>query len=141
MASDLVAVLKGHLAAREAEVTLTAPRHTVVVHDPRGASHPVEHLPRAGVEAPAEAHLLRYRKVHTTRHTCATRMIGKKANLVYVQRQLDHASIKVTIDIYTHEIEEAERGNLLEVDRLCPLNEAVTPAVTVAWGPPKCWKL
>jgi len=42
------------------------------------------------------------------------------ANLVYVQKQLGHSTIQLTVDTYTHWIEEVERGSQLEVDRLLP---------------------
>ena len=49
----------------------------------------------------------------------ATHMIKARANLVYVQRQLGHSSIKMTGDLYTHWIEEVDRGQRVrEVDRL-----------------------
>ncbi|WP_447969375.1 tyrosine-type recombinase/integrase [Nitrospira sp. M1] len=67
---------------------------------------------------------VRYRNVHTTRHTFATRMIMAGANLVYVQRQLGHSSIKITVDLYTHWIEEIDRGQRArEVDRLATYPE------------------
>jgi integrase len=55
-----------------------------------------------------------------------------RAGLVYVQRQLGHSSITITVDTYTHWIEAAERGDVLEVDRLSrvPAGGAVTQAVT-----------
>ena len=61
---------------------------------------------------------LRYRCVHAARHTFATRMIMKGANLVYVQKQLGHSSIKITVDLYFHWIDEGKREAVLEVDRL-----------------------
>ena len=61
---------------------------------------------------------LRYRTVHSTRHTYATRMILLGANLVYVSRQLGHSSIQITVDLYTHWIERSVRRDILEVDRL-----------------------
>ena len=51
------------------------------------------------------------------------------ANLVYVQKQLGHSTIQLTVDTYTHWIEEVERGSHLEVDRLiatCSSNEVGT---------------
>ena len=77
---------------------------------------------------------LRYRNVHAIRHTYATRMIMAGANLVYVQKQLGHSTIQLTVDTYTHWIEEVERGSQLEVDRLMPgysLNEVGTFAGTL----------
>jgi len=40
------------------------------------------------------------------------------ANLVYVQKQLGHSSIQLTVDTYTHWIQQSERSDSLEVDRL-----------------------
>lgn len=59
-----------------------------------------------------------YRWIHATRHPFASRMILSGANVVYVQRQLGHASIQLTVDTYTHWLKESERGQTLEVDRL-----------------------
>ena len=75
---------------------------------------------------------LRYRTVHAIRHTYATPMIMDRASLVYVQRQVGHSSITITVDTYTHWIETTERGDVLEVDRLSRLSsgEAVTKAIT-----------
>lgn len=59
----------------------------------------------------------------------AGKVIGMdRASLVYVQRQLGHFSITITVDTYTHWIEKAERGDVLEVDRLSRVSssEAVT---------------
>ena len=44
-----------------------------------------------------------------------------------------HSSITITVDTYTHWIEKAERGDVLEVDRLSRVSsgEAVTQAVTL----------
>jgi integrase len=61
---------------------------------------------------------LRYRKVHATRHTYATRMIMEGVNPVYVQRQLGHSTIKITVDLYCHWLEDVTRRAVLEVDRL-----------------------
>lgn len=50
-------------------------------------------------------------------------MIMSGANLVYVQKQLGHSSIQLTVDTYTHWIQLAERNAVLEVDRLLALPE------------------
>jgi hypothetical protein len=53
-------------------------------------------------------------------------MILSGANIVYVQKQLGHSSIQLTVDTYTHWLKESERGQALEVDRLSlPFKEAV----------------
>ena len=60
-------------------------------------------------------------------------MIMDRASLVSVQRQLGHSSITITVDTYTHGIEKAERGDVLEVDRLSRISsgEVVTQAGTL----------
>ena len=77
---------------------------------------------------------LQYRNVHAIRHTYATRMIMAGASLAYVQKQLGHSTIQLTVDLYTHWIEEADRGRTLEVDRLIAqpeMEEVGTPPGTL----------
>jgi len=73
----------------------------------RGFQHAwVALLAKAGV---------RYRKAHTLRHTFATRLIEQGESLPYVQQQLGHQSIQITVDIYGH----LQRGtNRRAVDKL-----------------------
>lgn len=133
LAADLVPVLKNHLALREAEAALTGkPPSPWLFTTPDGDLIRSNNF-RDRVWRPLLKEIgLRYRKVHAIRHTYATLMILQGANLVYVQRQLGHSSIKITVDLYTHWIEAAKRGDVLEVDRLSrvPSGEAVTQAVT-----------
>ncbi len=72
---------------------------------------------------------LQYRNVHAIRHTYATRMIMAGANLVYVRKQLGHSTIGLTVDLYTHWIQEADRGRTLEVERLIPQPDEVRSAL------------
>ena len=133
LAIDLVPVLKDHLALREAEAALSGRPIS-----PWLFTTPDQKLIRSNnfrdrVWRPLLKALgLRYRTVHAIRHTYATSMIMDRASLVYVQRQLGHSSITITVDTYTHWIEKAERGDVLEVDRLSRVfsGEAVTQAVT-----------
>ena len=51
-----------------------------------------------------------------------------------MQKQLGHSTIQLTVDLYTHWIEEADRGRTLEVDRLIPqpeMEEVGTPPGTL----------
>jgi integrase len=133
LAADLVPVLKDHLALREAEAALTGKLPSPWLFTTPDSDMIRSNNFRDRVWRPLlKAIGLRYRKVHAIRHTYATLMILGKANLVYVQHQLGHSSIKITVDLYTHWIEAAERGDVLEVDRLSrvPSGEAVTQAVT-----------
>jgi integrase len=46
---------------------------------------------------------IRYRKPHTSRHTFATKLIrATGGDLAATQKALGHASIRTTIDVYTH---------------------------------------
>ena len=45
---------------------------------------------------------VRYRKPHTSHHTYATKLIRATGDLAAAQKALGHASIRTTIDIYTH---------------------------------------
>jgi hypothetical protein len=59
------------------------------------------------------------------------------ANIVYVQHQLGHSTIKLTVNTYTHWLKLAKRQHTLQVDRLMDtpsgdeeLDEGVTQVVT-----------
>jgi|GEM_PF-2706967 len=119
LSKDLVETLKGHLTVQEAEATLSGQeRPEWLFTSPQGELIHSNNF-RDRVWRPLLKRLgLHYRNVHAIRHTFATRMIMNGANVVYVQKQLGHSTIQLTVDTYTHWIEEAERGRTLEVDRL-----------------------
>jgi integrase len=94
---DLVDTLKGHLAFQEAEAM--------------AASRP---RPRWLFTAP-EGDIIRS---NNFRDRLRDSSHHERANLVYVQKQLGHSSIKITVDLYTHWIEAVDRGHTREVDRL-----------------------
>lgn len=69
----------------------------------------VERVKYAGVE---------YRKPHTTRHTFATKWIRDGGGIVELSKMLGHASVKTTIDEYTHLVTDdiaAELERILEL--------------------------
>jgi integrase len=119
LSQDLLLVLKEHVAVQEAEAALLGrPRPKWLFANPGGSIIRSNNfrdrvwkplLRKAGLD---------YRWIHATRHTFATRLIVEDANLVYVQKQLGHSSIQITVDLYTHWIRRAERKNTLDVDRL-----------------------
>src|SRR5262249_13708710 len=65
---------------------------------------------------------LRKIRFHDLRHTYATLLLMQGESPVYVKEQLEHSSIKVTVDIYGHWIPGANRAavNKLPV----PINSA-----------------
>ena len=58
---------------------------------------------------------LRRIRIHDLRHTFASLLIQQGESLAYVQQQLGHSSIQVTVDVYGHLIPGANRA---AVDRL-----------------------
>jgi integrase len=54
-------------------------------------------------------------RIHDLRHTYASLMIEANESLPYIQAQMGHSSIKVTVDVYGHLI---KGGNKAAVDRL-----------------------
>jgi len=119
LAQDLVTVLQDYSVVREAEALLQGqPVDGWLFTTPRGAIIRSNNFRDRVWKPLLKAAGLPYRWIHATRHTYATRMIMGGANLVYVQKQLGHSSIQITVDTYTHWIQQSERDSVLEVDRL-----------------------
>ncbi len=57
-------------------------------------------------------------RFHDLRHTYATLMVASGAHPKYLQAQMGHASIRVTLDLYGHLYPDANRTVLRELDRL-----------------------
>lgn len=55
------------------------------------------------------------RRIHDIRHTYATLLLEQGASLAYVQQQLGHSSISITVDLYGHLVPGNQRH---EVDKL-----------------------
>lgn len=51
-------------------------------------------------------------RVHSCRHTCAVLLLEAGVDTKYVQEQLGHGSIKITLDVYTHLSKKLERRSL-----------------------------
>lgn len=58
---------------------------------------------------------LPYRKPHSLRHTYASLLIQNGESLAYIRDQLEHHSIKLTVDTYGHLVPGTNRA---AVDRL-----------------------
>lgn len=86
----------GRTLMREAPISNTSMQQWWA-HERRGV------LPRAGV---------RYRNMHTTRHTFATRYLRAGGRLETLKRMLGHSSIATTEDLYSHLDVEDVRADL-----------------------------
>ncbi len=127
LSHDLVAVLRDYLVVRDAEDMLNErPTGEWLFTTPGGDMIRSNNFRDRVWKPILKAAGVPYRWIHATRHAFASRMILSGANVVYVQKQLGHSSIQLTVDTYTHWLKESERGQTLEVDRLStPFGEAV----------------
>jgi integrase len=57
-------------------------------------------------------------RFHDLRHTYATLMVAAGAHAKYLQAQMGHTSIRVTLDLYGHLYPDANRTVLRGLDRL-----------------------
>ena len=57
-------------------------------------------------------------RVHDLRHTCASLLLTDGATAREVMEQLGHSSIKVTMDVYGHVMDEAKRAMADRMDRV-----------------------
>jgi integrase len=73
---------------------------------------------------------LREIRFHDLRHTYASLPIQQGESLAYVQQQLGHSSIQVTVDIYGHLIPGANRAAVDRLDALPIRNPDATEGQT-----------
>ncbi|MDQ3378708.1 MAG: site-specific integrase [Actinomycetota bacterium] len=67
-------------------------------------------------------------RFHDLRHTYAALMVAAGAHPKYLQAQMGHSSIRVTLDLYGHLLPDANRSVLAELDRLV---EPVPPDASI----------
>ena len=65
---------------------------------------------RRGLGAALELAKLQHIRWHDMRHTFASLLIAEGANVVYVSRQLGHASPDITLRVYAHLFDHAEQA-------------------------------
>jgi len=133
LSRDLADCLRDCLTIREAEAMLGDTQPSEWLFTTPGGEMIRSNNFRERVWKPLlKAAGLPYRWIHSTRHTYASRLIMSQANIVYVQNQLGHSSIKTTVDNYVHWMKESKRDSVLEVDRLIGQNlgAGCTPGCT-----------
>ena len=92
------------------------------------AGHPVDgdNLRRRVFYRLLEQAGLRKIRLHDLRHTYASLLIQQGESLAYVQQQLGHSSVQVTVDVYGHLIPGANRAAVDRLDTQPPHNPAAT---------------
>ncbi len=131
LSPQLGRVLRDHLSRRAAEAVLAGQEPSPWVF-PLPTGEPMTPgylydrlwnplLDRAG---------LRRRGPHQLRHTYASLLIGQGANPKYVQEQLGHHSIQITLDLYAHLFEGDHRHHVEALDGVldAPQNTPRAPA-------------
>lgn len=69
---------------------------------------------------------LRRVRFHDLRHSYAAALIGAKQNIKWIQKQLGHSSIQITMDVYGHLLPDAEQDAAAKLDAIfTPEREAV----------------
>lgn len=111
---DLSPVLKRELQARY----LTSTKTGLIFHAADGKPRdPNEFGKRQFARAVAAAGLGKLR-FHDLRHTFGSLKIEQGENVYYIQRQMGHASISVTIDVYGHLLESRKPAAAAKTDAL-----------------------
>ena len=117
MSSQLAEVLKAHLVERKKETLKKGWREPpeFLFYDTRGGILDADHWRKWVHNKILEKAGLRHVRIHDLRHTYATLRLLKGDTLIDVSKQLGHASVKMTLDVYTHWIPGGKKS---EVDGL-----------------------
>jgi integrase len=73
-------------------------------------------LVRKALRASLAADDLGQVRFHDLRHTFASLLIQREANPKYIQQQLGHGSISITLDIYSHLFQGDHRHHVHQLD-------------------------
>ena len=56
-------------------------------------------------------------RLHDLRHTYASRLLSRGENVKFIQQQLGHSSLKMTLDTYSHLLRGEHEGLVTILDR------------------------
>ena len=117
MSGQLAEVLKAHLVERKKETLRNGWKEPPewLFYDTQGGLLDEDHWRRRVHSKILEKAGLRHVRIHDLRHTYATLRLSKGDNILDVSKQLGHASVKMTLDVYAHWIPGGKKS---EVDGL-----------------------
>ena len=129
LSRSLIEILKSHEVAMRSDRPLTGSSSSPPWVFPTSGGRPLDsaNLRREMKEILKKAMLPLHFTPHCLRHTYASLMLQQGESIVYVQRQLGHASIQLTVDTYGKWLPMGNKG---AVDRL----DAESGSRTVAAG-------
>lgn len=104
-----VAVLRGWVDLVRAEAAVRGEEPLWLFPDPSGQRHDGQPTRKALQRALLAAGIRRWVRLHDLRHTYASLALQRGVPLLTVSRQLGHASIAVTADVYGHLAPDATR--------------------------------
>jgi integrase len=111
--------LSPHLRAELRKRYLKSNKTGLVFCDDNGEPlHPDNIIKRYFKPAVTTAKIKGNVRWHDLRHTFGALKIEQGANIYYIQRQMGHSSIQVTLDIYGHLLEERKPGEAAKTDAL-----------------------
>lgn len=131
MSPQLASALQGWQTLQEAEAAVAGQDPSPWVFPALRASRHTETTTRRVWRRILKRAQLRYRKLHTLRHTFASLLIQAGEPVTYVQIQLGHHSAAFTLTVYGHFIPRAHHRG---VDRLDDATER-NPAATTTSSP------
>jgi integrase len=112
MSPKLVRELKKHkLSSPISELDL------VFCHS-KGTAHDPDTLIRRHYLPALRKAKIRQVTFHSLRHSNVSMRIEQGQNIVYISRQIGHASVKTTLDIYGHLIKDANTGQAMKLDNI-----------------------
>jgi len=117
---DLVVRLKAHRKQQLEQRLLAGPEwvdHDLVFATARGALVEPRAVTRAIKKALAEAGLPTDNTVHALRHTFGSDGVRRKINPNVMQRLMGHSKVEVTLNLYSHVVDEDLEEAVEEIDR------------------------
>lgn len=136
LSAGLVTALERRLtAAKAAALRAGEPMPAWIFPNTEGGPLDGDNVRRRVFEKALTKAKLRHIRLHDLRHSYATHLIQAGTPLAYVQKQMGHSSIAVTVDVYGHWVPDSDRSAVdrLDVVPVAPAGEStVTPRRTRA---------